>query len=281
MKDAGYVCQLEKGRRFSALLLDSYLSQWWIELQLFYQLHKEQGSLASYSRASMAAVTKTNQETNLTVSALQAPHWETEKVASFTNSVLWNSFTVPKLHTSVHSCSKTLQEEDTWNPALGASTLYIIKTTRNKLTAAACFKFLPLATLLPSYCNSWIKEEFTLSWRQKSGSITWKTVSRNTVCSFPAVSGLFLSTNYSVKVYKFFKLHLLLNMDKVVTLRSKRNNLLDEAKDFSSTKAATIKPQVSQAQPDHIKTHRLTFWPQLGSRILYVIPTRSPECNSH
>lgn len=183
MKDAGYVCQLEKGRSLSALLLDSCLSQWWIELQLFHQLHKEQGSLASYSRASMAAVTKTNQETNLAVSALQAPHWESEKVASLTNSVLWNSFTAPKLHTSGHSCSKTLQEEDTWNPALGASTLYIIKTTGNKLTAAACFKFLPTATLLPSYCNSWIKEGFTLFWRQKSDSITWKMVIRNTVSS--------------------------------------------------------------------------------------------------
>lgn len=165
MKDAGYVCQLDEGRRLLVLLLDSYLSQWWIELQLLYQLHKEQGSLASYSKASTAAVTTANQETNLTVRASQAPHWETEKVASFTNSVLWNVFTPPKLHTSVDSCSKTLQEEDTWNPALGASTLYTTTTkkkSRNQLTAAAWFKFLPFATLLPSNCNSWIKEDFTI-----------------------------------------------------------------------------------------------------------------------
>jgi len=129
---------------------------------------------------------------------------------------------VPKLHDSANSCPKTLPEEDTWNPTPRASTLHTAKPRKQANSCSLfpvpprCNSYLPITTLesAKSLLFSEERSHTPLPERWLSGILS-------ALSSIPAVSGLFLSTNYSAKVYKFFKLHLLLNTDKVVTLRSK------------------------------------------------------------
>lgn len=233
LKDAGCVCQTDRGRRLLALPLYSYLSQGWTELQLFYQLHKEHKE-AAYSRASAAAATKTNQETNLAVRDHKRPIENQEKVASFAHSVLRNSFFCTRV---TRFCSQLLQnpaEEGHLEPALGASTSHIIKPHKTGQQLQSESSPSP-GQLLDEGVYCYLKTEVWLLVPSR-----WLSGILSPLPSLPVASGLFSSTNFANEGLQV----LLINTGTIVTLR---NTLPDEAEDFSSAKAGT-KPQISQAE---------------------------------
>lgn len=143
---------------------------------------------------------KTNQETNLTVRALQEPHWETGKVASFTNSAFWNIFTASKLHTSAHSCFQTRLEEDTW-------CLYL----RQNKTTPKSQQLQPVVSSSPlqlPYLSLLLLHQHEASEDRSQISITLEAVISKTIISL-------LSSTVIPQIVQLSLQVLLINMDKL------------------------------------------------------------------